>query len=79
VGFTLDTARLRFRNRRDDASDISFFVAMFADPDVMRYTNGRTYDAAETISVLKIVDAGEEGREAWDGFKVLGVCRASKA
>ncbi len=71
MGFTLDTARLRFRNRRDDASDISFFVAMFADPDVMRYTNGRTYDAAETISVLKIVDAGEEGREAWDGFKVL--------
>lgn len=72
MGFILETARLRFRDRRrDDERDVAFFVAMFADPDVMRYTNGRTYDAPETVRVLNRVDAGEEGRESWDGFKVL--------
>jgi RimJ/RimL family protein N-acetyltransferase len=68
----LETARLVLRDKRAD--DLDFTVALFADPEVMRWIgDGSTYPRDEVEVRFARVLAIEQspGHERWDAFKIL--------
>jgi RimJ/RimL family protein N-acetyltransferase len=71
-GVFLETERLVLRDKRDD--DLDFTIALFGDPQVMRWIgDGRTYPPVEVEARFGRVLAMERepGHDRWDAFKIL--------